>query len=373
MVFRNEGRKAWKARVRHPDGRVKVCGCDTDNKATAKQMERWAHQLYSDRTVTALAILDGILTGRTSLPRAFDARYDLKGLVRDMDDVDLEPYVAKWQAELARRKKPNAETRQKYEKQVRRLLPKGKPFLRSRFTKQFIREWLDGLGLGAPNRYRAALSSFAQYVAFEDVLPGNPVRLVPMAKENDPRLFYLVQLDAKRMVGLITDPRMKAFHAAMLATGMEISAAKRIDPAKCTDGQAFAKGTKSGSRERTARVYERWQWAWKLALAEIEQHPDGTLPFASITKKASNKALRDALKRAGLDERYTQHDHRHTWGVQAIRDGLATHVVAYQLGHKNDTMVRRVYGRFIPEDSDFGGKQSPHESPALETTSNAAS
>jgi integrase len=367
MVFKAKGRSAWKARVRHPDGRSKVCGCDTTNRATAKQMERWAHQLYADRTPTALATLDAIITGRATLPRAFDSRHDLKALVRDMDDVDLEPFVVRWQKELARKGTANPETRAKYLKQVRRLMPAGEPFLRSRFTKQAIRDWLEALGIGQTNRYRAALSSFAQFLAFEDVLTGNPVRLVSMSKENEPRLKYLVQLDAKKLVAQFTDERLKAVHCAMLASGMEISAARAIDPSQCTESSVFAAGTKGGgARARTCRIYPRWQWAWKIALAYIEQAPDGAKPFAGIVSQHSNAALRRALKAAGLDETYTQHDHRHTWAVQARRDGLDMHVIASQLGHANDTMARRVYGRFTPDDTDFVTPQvtrieTPHE------------
>jgi integrase len=359
MVFRPAGRKAWKARVRHPDGRARVCGCDTESRATARQMEQWARQLYNDRTPQSLAVLDMIVSGRSTLPRAYDARANLDDLLVAANDVDLEPWVDRWQAELKRRKKPGPEQRAKMLMQVRRLIPAGQPFLRSRFTKQAIRDWLDSLNLTAPNRYRSALSSFAQYLAFEDVLVGNPVRLVPMAKENDPRLHYLSQIDAKKLVGCFTNERYKALHCVLLATGMEISAAVLLDPGQCTETSVYAHGTKTDTRQRTAHIYDRWQWAWRVALAFIEKSADGQRPFAGVITKESNAALRRALKKAGLDVQYTQHDHRHTWAVQAIRDGLSTHVVAYQLGHKNDLMVRKVYGRFIPDGSDFAGKVTP--------------
>jgi len=353
MVFRAEGRKSWKARVRHPDGRSKVCGCDTESRATAKQMEQWAKHLYSDRTPNSLAILDAIVSGRTSLPRAFDGRHDLKALVRDMDDMDIEPMVARWQKELERRKKPNAETRAKYLRQVRTLIPAGQPFLRSHFTKTRIREWLESLGIGQTNRHRSAMSSFAQFLALEDVLPGNPVRVVPMQAESEPRTLHLSPLDAKKLIRAIGNAKLQAFHAAMIATGMEHGATKRIDPAKVTESNVFAAGSKRTHRQRTCTIYKRWQWAWDIARAYIEQQPDGSLPFAEVGYAASKWALDKALKATGLNPEYTQHDHRHTWAVQALRDGLEDQVVAHQLGHKDASMVRRVYGKYIPNSGDF--------------------
>ncbi len=70
------------------------------------------------------------------------------------------------------------------------------------------------------------------------------------------------------------------------------------------------------------------------------------------------------MKAAKLDPAYTQHGHRHTWAVQAIRDGIPLHVVAHQLGHRDPTMTLRVYGRFVPTSSDYRNATDPKTEPS---------
>jgi integrase len=306
-------------------------------------------------------LLDQLATGGIAVGAAYTAYGEnrLDQFIVDardgVKDADLEPFVAKWQRELERRKKPNPDTRAKYLRQVRTLIPAGQPFRRSQFTKQRIREWLSGLA-GQTNRHRAALSSFGQFLMLEDVLPTNPVRQVPMVTEASPRTLHLTADDAKRLVAAL-DESYRPLHALMLATGMEVSAALAVRR-RDVDFKArtvFARGTKRASRERTCHVYERWDWAWQLVSLHVTAAailPDAKI-FPHLTGDASLDALRSALKATKLDESYRQHDHRHTWAVQAIRDGIDDHAIAYQLGHANAGMLRRVYGRYRPDRSDF--------------------
>lgn len=312
-------------------------------------------------------LLEAIASGKTSAGTAYTAytgnRLDqfITELRDGITDVDLEPYVKRWQKELERRKRPNPDTRAKYLRQVRTLVEEGTPLRRSAFTKQRIRDWLSSLEVGQPNRYRAALSSFAEYLVFEDVLPANPVLQVPAARESEPRARYLTAAQAKKLVDAFPhdgeatarDRRIRALHAAMLATGMEYGAAQVIDPATVTETSVYAGGTKRAHRKRTCEIPPRWRWAWRIARDEILQHADGTEPFGDISVHQSHRALKAALTVAKLDPEYTQHDHRHTWAVQALRDGLPLHVVAHQLGHRDATMTLRVYGRFIPSGADY--------------------
>ncbi|HVT38751.1 MAG TPA: tyrosine-type recombinase/integrase [Gemmatimonadaceae bacterium] len=59
-----------------------------------------------------------------------------------------------------------------------------------------------------------------------------------------------------------------------------------------------------------------------------------------------------ACKAKGIAH-YRQHDWRHTYAVQAVRQGMPLPLIAKQLGHANTIMVQRVYGRFLPEASDY--------------------
>ncbi len=303
-------------------------------------------------------LLDQLAAGKLSVGSAYTAYTDnrlpaLIATLRDgASDTDLEPYVARWAKEMERRKKPSAATRAKYVRQVRGLVPEGVPFRRSAFTKQRIRDYLGGLSIGQPNRNRAALSSFANYLVFDDVLPLNVVRQVPMAKESEPRTLHLSVEEAKRLVKALPAP-YKALHALMLATGMEWSAARAVRVEDVGGGQVYAAGTKRSHRRRTVGVYDRWLWAWEVFIGGTKAVEDGPL-FAGVSQWASHTALKKALAAAKLSADYTTHDHRHTWAVQAMKDRLPLPMISHNLGHRDSAMVLKVYGRFAPTGADFG-------------------
>lgn len=366
---------AWWARVPVIDGvgvRRPLGIYGKDSRGVAAEACQFLVWLRNRRNAF---LLDAIHSGRTSAGKAFSAyaanRLDAftDELRQAAGDADLEPYVAKWQRELERRKRPSPATRATYLRQLRTLIPAGQPFRRSQFTRQRVRDWLESLEIGQTNRYRAAASSFAQYLVFEDAIPANPVRLVGMARENEPRTLHLTQAEAKKLVESFTVPRMRAFHALMLATGMEFSAAKRVDPATVTDDTVFADGTKGGGyRKRTATVYPRWKWAWNVARAHILQYRDGEHPFAAINRWSSRDALATAVKRAGVNTDYTTHDHRHTWGVQMARDGYPLQLIANQLGHRDATMAAKVYTRFLSDRHPKQHNERHNEAPAAEAS-----
>lgn len=305
-------------------------------------------------------LLDQFARGSVAIGAAYTAylEHRLPSFITEARDgvtnVDLEPFVAKWQQELARRKKPNAEGRAKYLRQVRTLIPAGQPFRRSEFTRARVMAWLQTLEVGATNRYRAALSSFAEYLLDHDVLATNPVRQVKMARESSPRTLHLSVADATALVGVIDAP-YDVLHALMLSTGMEVSAALAVKRRDVDlDGLAvYARGTKTATRERTCYVTATWEPVF-ARVANHAKHltPDAPL-FPGLDVWGALAALRRALAAKGLPREYRTHDHRHTWAVAALRDGIEAHAVAAQLGHSNAVMLRTVYGKYVPNRADF--------------------
>jgi integrase len=57
------------------------------------------------------------------------------------------------------------------------------------------------------------------------------------------------------------------------------------------------------------------------------------------------------------------HDARHTYAVNALRAGYRPEVVAHQLGHRDTTLVWKVYGRYIPKAEDYGQNATPRATP----------
>jgi len=63
------------------------------------------------------------------------------------------------------------------------------------------------------------------------------------------------------------------------------------------------------------------------------------------------KALdHDALK--GLP-RHTLHDWRHSHAIWSLQDGMPPALVAHQLGHKDTTLLHKVYGKWIVQSDEF--------------------
>ncbi len=75
--------------------------------------------------------------------------------------------------------------------------------------------------------------------------------------------------------------------------------------------------------------------------------------FPGVTKKTALAAFKAAQQASGLVSGHVLHDLRHTYAVNALKRGLRAEVVARQLGHRDSSMVNRVYGRYLPDASDY--------------------
>lgn len=71
-------------------------------------------------------------------------------------------------------------------------------------------------------------------------------------------------------------------------------------------------------------------------------------PFARLSYDTDWKSFRRVVAALKIHD-YTMKDHRHTWIGQALKDGIGLHPVAQQAGHKDPTMILKVYGRHISQ------------------------
>lgn len=351
MVFRSRGRKAWKARVRHPDGRARVCGCDTENKATARMMQSWVQQLYSDRSAQGVAVLDAIVSGRITLPRAFDLRNDLSVMLRDVNDLNLEPSVKAWFAAKAASRK-GASSAERYLLQVRTLIPAGRPFPRSRFTAATLRAHLRALEVEDPtrNRHKAAFSSFADYLVDEGLLERNPVRDVRGWSEGEGRIVHYEREQAQALIAALPQP-FQAIEALMVGAGLEWEAIEALKARDVDLGalEVTAHGGKTRWRNRRCRIVEAWTVPFiRPALAGKFDNQ----PVFSVSRFMAYKAHVAALTAIGLPHA-TLHDWRHTHAVLLLRSGYKPAVVAHQLGHRDTNLVWKRYGRFTVDSRDY--------------------
>jgi integrase len=315
---------------------------DPEQIPELKAFVRWL------RTKRKWDALDLIIARKLSISDAYDAHEagQLAELVRERklaaEDVDLSPLVTEW-AERA-----NA----KYVKQVRTLITDDKPFPASRFSRKEVSRFLAGLPVADPtrNRYRAALSVFARWLVEREVLDFNPVRDVRGFKEHDPRDKWLTTGQAQAVVNA-SPHAYRTLFALCYGAGVEIGAALKLTFSDVEYGaQAIhIRGSKTRWRNRFVRV-EPWAWAHMWAKGLL-----GGPLFPGITYDMAYDAHKAALKALGLSG-YTLHDARHSFAVNALRRGVRPEVVAYQLGHRDASMVHRVYGRYIPKGEDYEPK-----------------
>jgi integrase len=332
----------WFTRVTLPDGRARVVSMGTTDKVTARAIDRMVDTLAERRQWAALT---AIVEKRTTLPLVYDA-YELGSLdafLRRLTDPDLDGLVTEW-ATSARSAK--------YVLQVRRMIPEGQRYPASDFTRKAVSAFLAGLKVSGStrNRYRAALSVFARWLVEREVLETNPVRDVRGHKENAPRDRWLSTEQAQAVCDA-AGGLYRGLFAVLYGAGVEVSAALRIMPRDVDGLTIHIRGTKTAWRNRVVVIP-----AWTAERMRVALHVMPSVPvFAGISYMDAYRAHRDALSALKLDG-YTMHDARHSYAVNALRSGLRPEVVARQLGHRDATLVLKVYGKYVPDASDYEPK-----------------
>jgi integrase len=267
-----------------------------------------------------------------------------------LTDIDLEPYVEKWHKSLVSRGIKSADN---YQVMLRRFMPAGKPFPRSAFTRTRVREFLTQLKVksGATrNRHRNTLHVFARWLVDEHdgVLELNPVSSVRRAEERA-RTTYYSEAEAKLLIGAMSG-EAKVIAAIMASTGMEWSAveALRRRDVDFKHHTLHARGGKNYWRDR--EVVCTLDWCWPI----IETHCKTLLPDAPVVSLSHENALdaHHATVKAKKLPKSTLHDWRHTHAILMRRRGMADHLIARQLGHRDTMLIATRYGRFTPDTSE---------------------
>lgn len=358
MTFKHG--KYWWTRIPTSRGRAVRRSLQTTVRARAEQIER---MIASWRDQARWTLLDALASGELTMARAFDA-YQTTGaealtaqLVKERAaGEDLVPRVRAWIDALTARGGHRADTLTAYKRQALAVLGDG-PVFASTLTKAWIRDRLANVGVTQTNRYRSALSAFCTWLVDEDLLERNPVEDVRRKAESAPRDRHLTRDETLTLLDALPAP-FRALNALMSGTGMEISAALAVrygdvDRARMS---VRARGTKRRHRDRTVKFFARWRPEWERFVAHLDENPGvgDALVFPGIHRRRAYQELVDACAADGVKiSDYRQHDWRHTYAVQAVRDRMPDHLIAHQLGHANTLMVQLVYGKFRVTGEDF--------------------
>lgn len=340
MPHRPKGSLWWKTRITLADGMTGLYACGTTNEDVANDVERMVKTFQHDRVWAPLLL---VVRKKAKLGDVYDAVKNglLEELLASLSAPDLSPLVDKWPAKSG-----------KYKTQVRCLVKPGIVFPATSFTTARVTEFLDGLECSGStkNRYRTALSQFARWLRRKAIIPHNVVHDTDSSTPNHVEPRWLDRVQAKALVNALPMP-YRAIEALMAATGVEWQVVERltrrdVDLVKRT---VHARGGKTAWRNRVVKPTELW--AWRIFAQYAKQFTENAqiFPVSKFTALAQHLEAAAVLKLP----RTTLHDWRHTYAVQALRDGYSLQIVAHQLGHRDTTLVQSRYGRHVPREEDY--------------------
>lgn len=344
MVFRQKAGHAHKIRVSNK-ARTKFRVLTTGSKLAEEALKVEAfYQRTRDRKQWAL--IDALLDGSVKLTAAYEA--DLAGtlddLIASISARDLDPLLTEWEEQGAR---------PRYVTHVRKLIPKGKRFPVTQFTKAWVSKKLGDLNWtnSTKNRYRAALSQFARWLVERDVIESNIVRDVSGKTENDARDVWYTWDEARTLVGKL-EGEQQVLEALMAGTGAEWQVCEKL-VRRDIDLKARtvrAKGHKTAYRNRVVRITEAW------TIPYITRHIKHMMPNSRVFSLNHDRALDEhhrVVKLLGLEDSRL-HDWRHTYSENNYQAGMKLRAIKKQLGHApNSTVLERHYQSREVDEGDY--------------------
>lgn len=352
--FLGSNGKVYRARIHDREGRRYIRSLGTRNKREAVLIETFCARCRERRDWRTLdAIIAGTISAGDAyfasidgtLPELLDAKAEAAAIAAE---PDLDALVNEW--------KPLARSAV-YVRQVRAMIPEGTRYPVADFTRSAISKHLASLTCSEPtkNRHRVALSQFARWLVERDYLHSNPVRDVRGFRENDPRMVFYSREERRRVVSKSL-PLHAIAEAFMWGAGLEVSAVLglRREDVNLSTREVVARGQKTRWRTRVVRVTDDDAWAIIRQFLVPSHHLPASPLFQDLTERRLLESHQKACELARVPAS-TLHDWRHTYAVQALKDGLPAQTVKRQLGHSpHSTMLERVYSAWIPKsDADY--------------------
>ncbi|MBY0491909.1 MAG: tyrosine-type recombinase/integrase [Gemmatimonadaceae bacterium] len=214
-----------------------------------------------------------------------------------------------------------------------------------------------GVGNGATQRtYLRDLRQFCQWLTEEGLLPNNPATALTVDRHSAPPIRAVpIDLLLRIHDALPMGPLADAF-GFLVATGAEPQIVERVtveDVREATQ-QVWLAGTKNSFRQRWAYVEA---WYWPTLVARSRGLPSGTRLFAvtrgrlAAAVRAAVQSLRKNDPLGTIPADFRPYDTRHAFAARYVASGASLRVLADQLGHANESMIIRLYGRYRSDSS----------------------
>jgi site-specific recombinase XerD len=171
------------------------------------------------------------------------------------------------------------------------------------------------------------------------------IDLMPYARRADALPAVLSRDEVVRFLEAVADPRMRTIFIAIYAAGLRVSEAinltvRDIDSARMILHVREGKGRKDRYvmlSEQLLAVLRAW---WKRTRPERLLFP-GPDPNRPVTARTVQRACRQAVADAGLDESVTVHTLRHSFATHLLEQGVDIRVIQDLLGHRHITSTAR--------------------------------
>lgn len=330
----------------------------TRDLSTAREMEQML-KLFSERGQRRMTwVRDAVVARRLSIGEAYDAYVEgtLDALRARLEDRDLGPLVAEWEAALDRQRTDGtmaAETIRKYRSQVRVLVGAG-PLWRTVITSSALKARLDAVPGSGTNRRRhaAAWSHFLDHCVEVGALEANPLRTMKLPKSNATRERHIDWPLVVRLLHAMPAGVHRALAALRHGAGLEMQAAlavRRRD-VDLETRVVWAHGLKNTHRDRQAIVLD--DGCWEILQAWVREGgflPDALVfPVSHKVHATEHKQACAALRAEGVAvrDRYTLHAARHSFGVEMTRRGHEAKLIAANYGHANEALVMKLYAKY---------------------------
>jgi site-specific recombinase XerC len=363
--YRKQGERTWYLTLATGDAARPWyrMSSGTRDRATAEQMQKML-DLLGVRGRRELWVRDALVARRVHVGTVYDAYVSgtLEALKAQLADVDLAPALDPWVATLRARVTDGTfaeESFRKYVAQVRALV--GAALFRTAVTGPALKARLDALpGSGTSRRrHAAAWMSFLDYCVETGLLIANPLRAVKLPKENRTRERYAEWPHVLRLLHALPEGVHRALAAIRHGAGLEMQAAlaMRRRDVDLETRVVWAHGRKTSHRDRQAIVLD--DACWGIFAAYVRSA--GLMPEAEIfpvTHKEHERAQRAAaavVRTDGVPLRagYTLHDARHSFAVEMVRRGHEAKLLSANLGHANEALLIKRYGKHRPRAEDL--------------------
>lgn len=203
----------------------------------------------------------------------------------------------------------------------------------------------EGAGQSTIYRETVALSQMLKQARHARAWDGDPKSLMPLewSPKYTPRKHHLTPDQVRQLMAEMTEEQ-RAWTAFVIATSARYSEAQRGEPEDFDPSLMVCRvrGTKTVGSERWAPVLTQFAPLWAIVGAFWDTHGRGP------RWQAASHGIPYAAKRAGLP-RTTPNDLRRTHASWLIQTGVDQGLVSRVLGHRDQTMVHRVYGQMTPK------------------------